>query len=895
VQNIETHNHNVLRLEGPDGKARYVVADSFYQNEPYKMSFVQDQAPEVVTENGKERLRTSGGYVDAVVCEREPDGSLKLDKNKKPIPVLDENKKPVTRRTRIVLETTGYSDAATTKELVPTPEDTFNGRAQEPGQKRLVESLVDPQRNEKYGRLAELAVAEPAALGAKELLEKPGRIEEARAHVANMRKIQTFAEETRAITRVSRLQTGVAAFGLAQSVLSLHDAAAKGDKVEAGIAGVNLATSAASTVEGLAPAIERTAASLKRVAPLVERLEPAAARVLPAARGLGKLAPGLNIATTLVDGAYQISKEDTLKHKEERAAVVGATAATGIAVGAATTAVVESAAVAAAVGAGGAAVLAVAAPVVVAGVAVYAVAKVGEAVLENKRKHDSVDEKVRQAGVAGKRHLAAPVNADGKPSILEYNHIVGALQEVSPDLKDSALGTTFARGPGGHIKPDAVKGFDLGNPKNFAEVERALNAKIAADDKKIKDNSSILPNWLRFSDSVGKQDSARLDEAPLKAARAELEMFKREMAGYAAKQKTAPAAHKAAATPPVHTASPSVHTAPSPVHTAPSPVHNAPPPHKAAPPVHQAPPPVHKVSPPIHLGPSPAHKTTSPPVQKAGPPAISHYKNLPYAGYVLKDTPSKNLNGRLDRTPDGYIKNFRDLDMTDPKNLKAYSDALDRRIEHLQRTVGKGGSLITKFLPGDHFRKSDDPKSELRQLQGAKADLVKFENDLRAHRGEAAHTSAAKPSHETTAHAGGHHSGKPDFFKFKNLAAAGYVLKSTPDAELHGRLDRTPDKFIKNFRELDMSDPKNIKAFDAALKRRIATLEKAEKSGALVSSFIPGRDKFRSTEDAKSELRQLRNAEAELSEYKKDLAAFDAGHSPTAAKAARPPSRPAGP
>jgi hypothetical protein len=304
-----------------------------------------------------------------------------------------------------------------------------------------------------------------------------------------------------------RLQQGVAAFGIAQSAMGLYDAAKTGDKVEAAISGVNLLTSTAST------------------------LEPA----LPALKGAGKFVPGLNVVTTLADGAYQISKEDTVQHKEERAVAVGTTAAVGIGLGTATATAAEGAALTGALGAGGAAVVTVAAPVVLTGVAVYATAKTGEAVIENKRAWDGLDRQIEESGQAHRRNVATP-NADGKPSIIQFGHIVGALSEVSPDMKDAALSTPLQRDARGRMKIDQMRGYDMSDPKNLKEFERALDAKIALDEKIAKDNSSMLPRWLRFSDSLLKEEDARMDLAPLKAARAELDMYKKDLADHAAAQ-----------------------------------------------------------------------------------------------------------------------------------------------------------------------------------------------------------------------------------------------------------------------------------------------------------------------------------------------------------------------
>jgi hypothetical protein len=131
----------------------------------------------------------------------------------------------------------------------------------------------------------------------------------------------------------------------------------------------------------------------------------------------------------------------------------------------------------------------------------------------------------------------------------------------------------------------------------------------------------------------------------------------------------------------------------------------------------------------------------SPPPQQNAAPSIYHYKNLPVIGFVLKDTPSGALNGHLQRTPDGFIKNLRDVDMTDPKNLRAFEDAIHRRIRRNEQQIEAGKpktelAIVSNFLGlRGTDRKIEDARVEQRQLQNALRELEMFKHDVQAHHG----------------------------------------------------------------------------------------------------------------------------------------------------------------
>jgi hypothetical protein len=150
---------------------------------------------------------------------------------------------------------------------------------------------------------------------------------------------------------------------------------------------------------------------------------------------------------------------------------------------------------------------------------------------------------------------------------------------------------------------------------------------------------------------------------------------------------------------------------------------------------------------------------------KPAAPSIYHYKNLPAVGYALKDTPDQALHGKTVRTPDGFIKNLREINFADPKNLKAFEDAIHRRIRKNEQLIEAGKPLldikvVSSFLGlRTNTRKIDDAKVEVRQLHGALRELEMFKRDVHAHHGHGPQLPAQSQfhsGHAQTAAGGGH-------------------------------------------------------------------------------------------------------------------------------------------
>ncbi|MEZ0224634.1 MAG: hypothetical protein ACAH83_08785 [Alphaproteobacteria bacterium] len=195
-QLIETHMHNVVRLTGADGQTKYAVADSFYQKGPYQMGWVENEVPESFYDEKKktDRLRLSGGEVEAVVCERDEAGNLRM-KDGHPIPVLDEAGKPVTVKRPLVLESTDYSSPSRIELGTPTPEDRLNGRSRDQGAPPLAEALQSQRRNADYVVQADFVVSHPDKVNAPELGNHPEDRAAARQRVAELKGSSSVAEQ----------------------------------------------------------------------------------------------------------------------------------------------------------------------------------------------------------------------------------------------------------------------------------------------------------------------------------------------------------------------------------------------------------------------------------------------------------------------------------------------------------------------------------------------------------------------------------------------------------------------------------------------------------------------------------------------------------------------------
>lgn len=320
------------------------------------------------------------------------------------------------------------------------------------------------------------------------------------------------------------------AVGLVFSIEGMIQAHETGDKTGMKIAGANLATSVLQAGEGILDAT---------------------GTAMPAIKGAAKFVPVANIAVTAVDGVYQISRETTTSHKIERGVVVGATAATGFAVGSAAMsagAVTTLTAGATAVfGTGALATVAVAAaPVVITVLAVGLVAYAGNKLIEARRAGadaksawDDVDKQIAEESKPQKRDIKTE---DGKPSIRAYKHVPITILRTSVDMKDENLKGKPVRNKEGQIPMTEILKMDMHDPKNIAELQRVIDLNIKKQEEIMKANDSVLPRWMRSSDSSNKYTLAQMELGDLTGAKAELEMYKQELKEWDAKHPAGPAA-----------------------------------------------------------------------------------------------------------------------------------------------------------------------------------------------------------------------------------------------------------------------------------------------------------------------------------------------------------------
>lgn len=297
-----------------------------------------------------------------------------------------------------------------------------------------------------------------------------------------------------------------AALGFGMGVMGLENAIQNKDAIGGAIASTNIVT---STVEG-AEAIALTAG-----------------RSIPALKSVSRYVPGANVAVTVADGFYQVMKEDTPQHRDERLYAVGATTATALTLGTTVATVGEAAAITTGV-------TAVAGTGAVGtGAAAVAVAYTGDKVIEAKRAWDDVDRQIAENG-APQRHNFTPQGSDGSPDLRKFKHIIPEMMEVSRDIRDSELPFKPQRDPrSGRIKIDDMRKLALSkDPKFLAEFERALDTHIARNKKTMEDNDSYLPKWMRFSDGVSKYSMAQMVLADLEGAKTELGWFRNDMAAW---------------------------------------------------------------------------------------------------------------------------------------------------------------------------------------------------------------------------------------------------------------------------------------------------------------------------------------------------------------------------
>lgn len=225
------------------------------------------------------------------------------------------------------------------------------------------------------------------------------------------------------------------------------------------------------------------------------------------------LATKLNIPMIFATGAYQIYSEKgdfietnadgslSLGDRGARTLAVTGTVLTGVATIVAGTAVAP-----AVILAGGAAI-------------------VGETAIEMRHSYRAHEEVNRLNKEAAQAKVTTGDNLErdksGVPVVRNYSSL-------------TVFAINYAKQTNVQDPYEHVNKTDYSDPKTLRKLEKALDKKIAELHKTIKDNNSIVPDWMRIvgTDSANKKAIAERELAPLEAARKELEIFKQDVTAH---------------------------------------------------------------------------------------------------------------------------------------------------------------------------------------------------------------------------------------------------------------------------------------------------------------------------------------------------------------------------
>jgi hypothetical protein len=115
-------------------------------------------------------------------------------------------------------------------------------------------------------------------------------------------------------------------------------------------------------------------------------------------------------------------------------------------------------------------------------------------------------------------------------------------------------------------------------------------------------------------------------------------------------------------------------------------------------------------------------------------PSLAAYKNLQALGYVTNHMRDDHLSTTPERVPGGYIKDLHRIDMSDPRNLQEFEQAINTEVERQQRVLKENDSVLPRWLrQGDSVQKFNNAATELKQLHAAQEELKAFKTDLAAY------------------------------------------------------------------------------------------------------------------------------------------------------------------
>ncbi len=552
TQLIETHMHDVVRMTGENGGTKYVVADSFYQKGPYRMSWVENQNPEVtevVVDKEKNTkmnmLKLSGGEIEVIVCKRGPDGKLIMEDGY-PVPKM-ENGKVVMEKRPLELVSTKYSSPDRLEIGAPGPEDRLNGTSREPGRPLLAERLENPQRKADYVSQAKFIVDHPGKIETPEL-SKPEEVEKARGSVAKQeaalpkpKEIAPAASGPKSEPRpqpkapVAETHAAASVEKPAPAKPAVEHAPVEHAAVEhASVEGVHSKIAGhAGTAQGVASVALDLAEGRYREAgqsaAIQVALNPgtykAAAElthdVAPVAKGLGffaKKVPLLGAVVTAGFVAYEVGSNIHEGNYGKAAAALGAgtAEALGNVVG---------------FGVGDAAREGVREGVVLAAGEKYAPEKSGLRQL-GEGAYALAHKALEDHKQASEPHSHPTPAQPQRPSIYNYKNlpVVGF---VLKDTPSAALNGPLQRTPDGFIKN--LRDIDMSDPKNLRTFEDAINRGIRRNEQQIeagkpKTEIGVVSSFLGLRSTDRKIEDAKVELRQLQGAMRELEMFKKEVA-----------------------------------------------------------------------------------------------------------------------------------------------------------------------------------------------------------------------------------------------------------------------------------------------------------------------------------------------------------------------------
>ena len=224
------------------------------------------------------------------------------------------------------------------------------------------------------------------------------------------------------------------------------------------------------------------------------------------------IATRLNVPMIFATGAYQIYSEkgDFIETNADGGYSLGDRGARTLAVAATvTTGVITTVAGVAA------------APAVIL---VGSAAIVGETALEMRhsyRAHEEVNRLNKEAAQAKITTGSLDRDKSGVPVVRNYSSL-------------TVFAIDYAKKTNVQDPYEHVNKTDYSDPKTLRKLEKALDKQIAELQKTIKDNDSVVPDWMRIvgTDSANKKAIAERELAPLEAARRELEIFKQDVAAH---------------------------------------------------------------------------------------------------------------------------------------------------------------------------------------------------------------------------------------------------------------------------------------------------------------------------------------------------------------------------